>query len=933
MKNAAFATLFFLLATAVLTWPLGLHMADRVTADGGDTRLNLWVHMWGYNAVKEGRILGFFDSNIFYPAPKTLALSEHELSNQVLFGPAYALTGNPVLSYNVVLLGSFFLSGLAAFALAHRFTGQFGPALIAGLVFAFVPIRFAHLGHLQLLTLFWSPLAFLFLDRYLEKRTWINLVLFSASAAMQTWASFYSGYFLVLILGFYYILFHIGSRTRPVWRDIWGMVIILVLVLPFAYPYLFLKSYFGFERDLGEVQLFSADAGRSFLSPPAMNWLYGDLLSDYRGDPENCERLLFLGFLPLVLSAVAVIRWSRKKPVLILTLAGTFIASIVLALGPVLIWFNTVRFSPLPYRFFYELVPGFSSMRVPTRILLVSILVVALMAALAVTRSNRLKPGYQTVLVVLVLIAVFLEYRNTPLVVSAVPRRSEIPKVYNWLSEQRTDGAVVELPAGNLWQDSLYVYYSAFHRKPLVNGYSGYFPGFYHHFLGELSRPVSLEVVVGLKGAGISTVLLHGPRDKFPGWNAAITNGWAKEVADLEGSRVLKLTACPKAGRLKIKALAMDFASPGISLEAPVVLEAEGGVWRNDLKAGIRPVQIVWKNGDQKVEQQSHLLFPVAISGIRAVSLPMTTPSQAGRYEIEITSGELRHRKLVHISPSRLDMYDGDAIDLDERPVLLSASHREEFLNNCIDGDLSTPWVSWSTQSPDMFLRIDLLSLVQSKGIRLYLGTETTNYPRHLSVSTSLDGVAWDPVDEPSYGVQMTQQKGQDAATAVDNVVSILWRPRAVRFIHLQLSAIQPQYWWSVAEMEVLGTVDKSLPTSADSAGLNPELELEGMETSGGKVVVTVRVRNKGEMVWLRSTPRGVGSVRLAARWIGSGDQATEAQRFWLPRALFPGEETSVTLSIIPPRTAGRNRLRIDLVDEGIAWLPNPLEKDFDWGN
>jgi len=277
-------------------------------------------------------------------------------------------------------------------------------------------------------------------------------------------------------------------------------------------------------------------------------------------------------------------------------------------------------------------------------------------------------------------------------------------------------------------------------------------------------------------------------------------------------------------------------------------------------------------------------------------------------------------------------VYEGNAIELDERPVLLSASHREEFLNNCIDGDLSTPWVTWSTQSPDMFLRIDLLSVIQSQGIRLYLGTETTNYPRHLDVSTSLDGATWDPVHEGSYGVQMTQQEGQDAGAAVDNVVSILWRQRPVRFIHLQVSTIQPQYWWSVAEMEVLGTVDKSLPTSADGSNLNAELELEEIQVNAGKVVATVRVRNKGEFILLRSTPRGIGSVRLAARWIGSGGQATEAERFWLPRALFPGEETSVTLSISPPEATGRNRLRIDLVNEGRSWLPNPIEKDLDWG-
>jgi hypothetical protein len=49
-----------------------------------------------------------FNANIYYLASNTLALSEHLLGVLSIFAPAYALTGNPILAYNVVFFSHLF---------------------------------------------------------------------------------------------------------------------------------------------------------------------------------------------------------------------------------------------------------------------------------------------------------------------------------------------------------------------------------------------------------------------------------------------------------------------------------------------------------------------------------------------------------------------------------------------------------------------------------------------------------------------------------------------------------------------------------------------------------------------------------------------------------------------------------------------------------
>jgi len=77
---------------------------------GPDTRLFLWTLGWDTHALVS-HPLAIFDANIFYPEPRTLAYSEHQIGSALFAAPVILASGNLVLGLNLVLLFSCAASG------------------------------------------------------------------------------------------------------------------------------------------------------------------------------------------------------------------------------------------------------------------------------------------------------------------------------------------------------------------------------------------------------------------------------------------------------------------------------------------------------------------------------------------------------------------------------------------------------------------------------------------------------------------------------------------------------------------------------------------------------------------------------------------------------------------------------------------------------
>ncbi len=195
--KVAIASVFFCAMTALKAYPGIMHPRTYLLGGPGDELLNTWVLTWDFHALMTdpGNL---FNANIFYPARTTLMFSEHMIGVLPFFAPVYALTGNPIFAYNVVLLISFPFSGLAMFLLVHYWTRNFWASLLTGSLFAFAPIRLWQAGHFQLLNMYWAPLALIFLEQFLRSQRWHHLAGFAICYWWQVLCSVYLGWLITV---------------------------------------------------------------------------------------------------------------------------------------------------------------------------------------------------------------------------------------------------------------------------------------------------------------------------------------------------------------------------------------------------------------------------------------------------------------------------------------------------------------------------------------------------------------------------------------------------------------------------------------------------------------------------------------------------------------------------------------------------------------
>jgi hypothetical protein len=342
------AFFLFFSMTAFKTYPLILHLSTHIPDNPGDPLLNVWIMAWGFHALTTNP-WNLFNANIYYPASNTLALSEHLLGVLPIFAPTYALTGNPILAYNVVFFLSFALSGIAMFLLVNHWTQHFWAALVAGFLFAFVPIRFEQSGHLQLLNLYWAPLALLWLEKFLRSKGWKDLAGFSIFYWLQVLSSVYLGWFTTIAVALY-VLYNVLYVNRDlIKRAMFSRyaafaILSILILLPIHFPYYQMKQQW---RSLPLLQLqqcinYSSDLLLSYITvPDFMNDLYFALFR--RGSQSDLyERVLFPGLIIPLLLVLGIIpgrgltltaRLKDMKRIYWIVL----IASFILSMGPYLI--------------------------------------------------------------------------------------------------------------------------------------------------------------------------------------------------------------------------------------------------------------------------------------------------------------------------------------------------------------------------------------------------------------------------------------------------------------------------------------------------------------------------------------------------------------------------------------------------------------------
>ena len=304
------AAAYFVL-TIIATWPLAAGIARDVAWDLGDPVLVMWILSWDCEQLLRilggdlSRIATFFDGNVFYPAPLTLAYSDHLIAQAIQIFPVWLVSGNPILSYNLLFLSTFVLSGLGMYLLARELTGNATAAFVAGLVFAFAPYRLPQSSHLQVLSSQWMPFVLYGVTRYFESRRRRPLAGAALALVLQNLSS---GYHLLFFPPFAaaYVVWEIARRR--LWRDgrMWAELagagaVVAAATAPFLVPYAEMRTLWQTLRPVAEVSRFSADV-YSYATAFSEQRIWGGILQAF----PKPEGDLFPGLVPLLLALIGV---------------------------------------------------------------------------------------------------------------------------------------------------------------------------------------------------------------------------------------------------------------------------------------------------------------------------------------------------------------------------------------------------------------------------------------------------------------------------------------------------------------------------------------------------------------------------------------------------------------------------------------------------
>jgi hypothetical protein len=323
-------------------------------------------------------------------------------------------------------------------------------------------------------------------------------------AACQVLSAIYYGIFLLTWLGFITVLWH-WRRPRTAVRSV-GLILLpaLAALAIYSLPYLDARQRLG-DRSPADIVGYSAKA-QDFFSSPASNVLYG--WTEQIGGPE---RHLFFGVIGLGLLIVGL--WPPYTRVRVLHI-GALIFALQLAIG----------FNGPVYRLLYEWALPFRGLRVPARADVLVLISVAVLAGFGLVRAMRWirRPDHAGLAAAFLVFLTSVEYFSLPRV---QPVDGHISGLYRLLASEK-DAVVFEWPVTVPWRlydmvDVTYMYRSTMHWRPLLNGYSGYYPPSYIDMLMRMRSFPDTGTIAYLQRRGATILVIHEQAGRTASYNYA----------------------------------------------------------------------------------------------------------------------------------------------------------------------------------------------------------------------------------------------------------------------------------------------------------------------------------------------------------------------------------------------------------------------------
>ncbi|MFP6664329.1 MAG: hypothetical protein VCC00_09035 [Deltaproteobacteria bacterium] len=146
-----------------------------------------------------------------FPMPDAWTLGEHMLGAGLLAAVPLALTQQPILAFNLMLVFTLWIPAIGTFALVRRLTGSAPAAFVAGLFAGFTLDRVVDTIHPYVHGDLWVPLALLCLHESFRRGGWTAALGLMLTSALCLLESYYSMLAAAIILGM--MTFGLSVRT------------------------------------------------------------------------------------------------------------------------------------------------------------------------------------------------------------------------------------------------------------------------------------------------------------------------------------------------------------------------------------------------------------------------------------------------------------------------------------------------------------------------------------------------------------------------------------------------------------------------------------------------------------------------------------------------------------------------------------------------
>ncbi|MDP2874009.1 MAG: hypothetical protein Q8N84_01825 [bacterium] len=573
MKKVVLIFSIYLVLASLLTYPLLFKLGSGVYGYPGDNFGFIW-HLW-WQKFSPQHNLQFSPTPMVgapYGTPLTSLPSEAGLSYPLIW---LTTIFNETVAFNVLVFLSFPLAGITLYLLAHYLTRNKIASFISGLIYAFCPFHFWQIyAHLSLGSIQWLPLFVWGLLYFEEVRSQQSTsrrlvkaaVLLGLSWVLVTSFSLYYGYFALLFLLAFYLAKVVWAAVwaRPIRlsfpRSWWAFTLVLLVAmvagLPFLYP--MIKSQSG-KKEAGqsmarpiEDMLSLSARPWDFVLPAPDHPLLGKwsdsvyakirgLTNDYKTISAFLpERVLFVGWLPLVLGMIGMIGGIRgmkegrfRQPAFLFAfclLILTFFSA------PPFVYIKGHRLF-FPSYFFYQILPMF---RVYTRLGGLIELLLSVLAGFGIVFIFERLGEKKTIKIIiiclfsLVLIGEFLGIPPYHFTSTAIP-----PESYQWVAKQSGDFIIADYPKAYDTQDAMF--WQRLHGKRIFNTLGE--PDYYKVWtkIEHLYYPEAPQILANL---GVKYVVWHYADPVYQGFNPVDETRWQKfkepEIkTDIDGLKIV----------------------------------------------------------------------------------------------------------------------------------------------------------------------------------------------------------------------------------------------------------------------------------------------------------------------------------------------------------------------------------------------------------